>query len=140
MLRRQLILGTLVVVVTTLLHVASLVAMAGGLKWLAGIAPFESAVLKLCFELGVVVLCIIAVHVLEAWIWAALYQYLGEFDDVASALYFSVVTCTTLGYGDLTLSARWRLLASLQAIGGLILFGASTAFFLRVMEALFAVR
>lgn len=48
----------------------------------------------------------------------------GEFDK---ALYFSVVTATTLEYGNLTVSKQWRLLASFEAMGGLILFGAGTA-------------
>ena len=52
-------------------------------------------------------------------------------------MYFSVVTTTTLGYGDFTLSDRWRVLASFQAIGGLILFGASTAFLFEIIRRLF---
>ena len=61
----------------------------------------------------------------------------GEFDQLAKALYFSVVTSTTLGYGDVTLSESWQLLATFEAMGGLILFGASTAFMLAVMRKLF---
>ncbi len=64
-------------------------------------------------------------------------MYLGEFTDIGDALYFSVVTSTTLGYGDITPSNEWRFLSSIEAIGGLILFGASTAFMLGVMKLLF---
>ena len=50
------------------------------------------------------------------------------------ALYFSVVTSTTLGYGDMLLSERWRLLSTFEAMGGLILFGVSTAYLLALLR------
>ncbi len=62
---------------------------------------------------------------------------LGEFDSIERALYFSIVTSTTLGYGDITLSEQWQLLSTFEAMGGLILFGATTAFLLGVMRDIF---
>ena len=35
---------------------------------------------------------------------------LGLFESMEEALYFSVVALTTLGFGDVTLDAQWRLL------------------------------
>ena len=61
-----------------------------------------------------------------------------EFDELQPSLYFSVVTATTLGYGDVTLSERWQLLGTFEAMGGLILFGASTAFLMELMRHLFS--
>jgi hypothetical protein len=60
-------------------------------------------------------------------IWAALFMQLGEFGDFASALYHSGVNFTTLGYGDIVMSARWRLLGPLEAANGILMFGVSTA-------------
>jgi hypothetical protein len=51
--------------------------------------------------------------------------------------YFSVVTATTLGYGDVTLSEQWQLLGTFEAMAGLMLFGTSTIFFLAAMQRLF---
>lgn len=87
--------------------------------------------------LAVAVLIIIGIHTIEAWGWAVLFVSLGEFADSERALYFSVVTSTTLGYGDITLSERWQLLGTFEAMGGLILFGASTAFLLELMRRIF---
>ena len=84
-----------------------------------------------------IVLIIICIHTLEAWCWAALYLFLGEFTKLHEALYFSVVTFTTLGYGDITLSEQWHVLSTFEAMGGLILFGTSTAFLLGLMQNLF---
>ena len=53
------------------------------------------------------------------------------------AVYFSVVTATTFGYGDITLSDQWQLLGSFEAMGGLILFGAGTALLVEVMRYFF---
>tara|TARA_Y100001934_G_scaffold268922_1_gene351710 strand:- start:485 stop:757 length:273 start_codon:yes stop_codon:yes gene_type:complete len=78
----------------------------------------------------------VVVHTVEAWAWAALLLLFGEFTILPEPLYFSVVTSTSLGYGDLTLSDQWKILGNFEAMGGLVLFGASTAFLIRVMERL----
>jgi voltage-gated potassium channel Kch len=82
----------------------------------------------------VAVLGVLAVHTLEAWFWAAVYLALGEFPTLEEALYFSVVTATTLGYGELVLSERWRLLSTFEAMGGLILFAVSAAFLVALLK------
>ena len=66
-----------------------------------------------------------------------MYYFLDEFNEIEEALYFSVVTITTLGYGDITLSEQWRLLGTFEAMGGLILFGVSVAFMMEVVRRLF---
>lgn len=75
-----------------------------------------------------VILCLIAAHSVEIWIYAALYYLVGASATFETALYFSTVTFTTLGYGDVILDERWRLIAAIQAANGIILFGWSTAF------------
>jgi len=64
---------------------------------------------------------------LEVSIWAAVYLLVGAMPALEPALYFSTVTFTTLGYGDLTLSESWRLLGSFEAANGIILIGWTTA-------------
>jgi hypothetical protein len=51
----------------------------------------------------------------------------GALQNFEPALYFSMVTFTTLGYGDVLLDDRWRLMASFEAANGIIIFGLSTA-------------
>ncbi|MEK9281129.1 potassium channel family protein [Bradyrhizobium sp. ISRA442] len=46
-------------------------------------------------------------------------------DDGQSALYFSVITWTTLGYGDFTPPPELRLIAAIQALLGYAFFGIS---------------
>ena len=59
--------------------------------------------------------------------WAATYVSIGAFETMEKALYFSTVTLTTLGYGDVVLPDGWRLLGSFEAATGVIMFGWTTA-------------
>lgn len=52
---------------------------------------------------------------------------LGEFSEFATALYSSAVNFVTLGYGEIIMTDRWRLLGPLEAINGVLMFGVSTA-------------
>lgn len=133
----QLLLGTLVIVVTAVFHVACLVGLANLLRRLGTSAKFSPNKAGMMYLLSISVLVIIGIHTVEAWGWAVIYYSVGEFTDLKQALYFSVVTSTTLGYGDITLSDRWQLLSTFEAMGGLILFGASTAFLFALMRRLF---
>jgi hypothetical protein len=73
-------------------------------------------------------------NVVQIAFWAALYRAFGGFDDFETAVYFSGVTFTSLGYGDVVLSGRLRLLAPLQAANGLMMFGITTALFIAAVQ------
>ena len=133
----QIIIGTLITVTTVIFHVGGLVLLADTLTKLSNIEATGQKISQRMLILVVTVLFILAIHTAEAWFWAGVLLLLGEFSQLGEALYFSVVTSTTLGYGDLTLSSTWRLLGTFEAMGGLILFGASTAFLFEVMRQLF---
>jgi hypothetical protein len=66
--------------------------------------------------------------------WAVLYRMLGQFEDFESALYFSGVTFTSLGYGDLTLPKRLRILSAMEAADGLMMFGVISAIFMNALQ------
>lgn len=88
-------------------------------------------------RVSVVVLLMFLVSVLEVIIWATTYLLLGLFDGLEPAVYFSMVTFTTLGYGDLVLEENWRLLASFQAANGIIMFGWTTAVVIAVVQRVY---
>lgn len=69
-------------------------------------------------------------------IWAALYWAIGAIPGWQESLYFSGVTYTSLGYGDVTLKGDDRLLAPLQAASGLMMFGIITAVLVGEIEML----
>ncbi len=80
---------------------------------------------------------LLLLHFVEAGIWAFTYYMLPgitEFDTIEKAIYFSLVTFTTLGYGDITISSANRILAGLEAINGILLIGWSTAYMFSVVQ------
>ncbi len=139
MLNQTLLLGTSIVVICVAFHVAGL---AYSIPLLKKAGQLESrlgtrATIMLIVVTGVLV--VIFLHTAELWLWAVIYMGLGEFQQFEEALYFSAVTATTLGYGDVIMSDKWRLLAPFEAMGGLILFAASTAYLLQLVNRLFTV-
>jgi voltage-gated potassium channel len=133
----ELLIGTLVILASVFFHVACLVTLAKTLRRASQTGALMAGRHGTMLLFGTSVIVIIGIHTIEAWGWAPVYMSLGEFTDLETALYFSVVTSTTLGYGDVVLSDSWRLLGTFEAMGGLILFGASTAFLLGLMRKLF---
>ena len=79
---------------------------------------------------------VILIHLVEISIWALFYFWQGCLPDAESAFYFSGVTYTTVGYGDLVLPKPWRILAPLEALTAIIMFGLSTGLFFAVVNRL----
>ena len=75
-------------------------------------------------------------HLVAIALWAIVFLLCGEMTTFESAFYFSAENYTALGYGDLVLSARWRILGPLEAINGLLLIGLSTAGMFAVLNRL----
>ncbi|UWR21131.1 potassium channel family protein [Sulfitobacter sp. S190] len=78
--------------------------------------------------LGGMLGAIILAHTLQIWIWAAYWLAKDALPDLNEAVYFSIVTYTTLGYGDIVLGPDYRIVATFAAITGLLAFAISTAF------------
>jgi len=79
---------------------------------------------------------IILLHMVEVAFWAFFYAWTQGMPDVQSALYFSAVTYTTTGYGDLVLPNAWRLVGGVEALTGILMCGWSTGFFFAVANGM----
>jgi hypothetical protein len=79
----------------------------------------------------------VLVHLVEITVWAVYFTGTGGMPDLDSALYFSVVTYTTTGYGDLVLPERWRLVGGVEALTGILMCGWSTGFFFAIVNQIF---
>lgn len=71
----------------------------------------------------------VVLHVAEVSAWAVVYHWGDAIRGLPSALYFSAVTYTTTGYGDLVLPEEWRLVGAVEALTGILMCGWSTGFF-----------
>jgi Ion channel len=80
---------------------------------------------------------IVVLHLIEITTWALFYACKDAMPDLQSALYFSAVTYTTTGYGDLVLPQEWRLVGAIEALTGILMCGWSTGFFFAVVTRMF---
>jgi hypothetical protein len=77
---------------------------------------------------------IVLLHLGQIVVWGMIYGWRGAMGDMTSALYFSAVTYTTTGYGDLLLPEDWRLVGAVEALTGILMCGWSTGFFFAVVN------
>jgi len=129
MLLENLLIAGLLVIITVTMHFIGLV----GLSWFLQRRWREHRKrLTSMFWQGVSVVIIVVglfgLHALQIWVYALAYILLGEFHTLEEALYFSTSTFTTVGFGDLVLDERWRMLSAAESANGFLLIGWSTAF------------
>ena len=75
-------------------------------------------------------------HLVDVALWALLYCLCGEFAEFEAAYYHSAVNFSSLGYGDIVMSVRWRLLGPLEAMNGIVMFALSTALMFALLTRL----
>jgi voltage-gated potassium channel Kch len=83
---------------------------------------------------------IIFLHLVQIGFWAILYTWQHAMPDLQTAFYFSAVTYTTTGYGDLVLPPDWRVVGGIEALTGILMCGLSTGFFFAVLLRLFGIK
>jgi len=124
------------VCLTVLIHFFGIVAL---MALLSGVRQRLRTHQSRAHQAGVILLAVlgvVALHTIHIWLYAALYRFLGELRTFEEALYFSTVTFASLGFGDIVLSVRWRMLSAIEAANGVILFAWSTAFLLTITARL----
>ena len=127
----QLVLATAMVLGTVLFHLVGLAAL---VKLLRSHSRFfrRLRIMPLTL-LMTATLGIIAIHTLEIWAFALLYLELGALHGFEEALYFSTVTYSTIGYGDIVMPHGWRILGAIEGAAGIIMLGWSTAFLVSLL-------
>ena len=83
---------------------------------------------------------LILIHVAEIAVWALFYLWKGCLPDVESAFYFSGVTYTTIGYGDLVLPKPWRMLGAIEGVTGILMCALSAGLFFATVARIYAPR
>lgn len=76
-------------------------------------------------------------HFVEITLWATVFMLIPDIQQLASfeeAIYFSMITYTTVGYGDITLETHWRIMSGFAAMDGILLFGWSAAMLYTVVQ------
>lgn len=137
---REIVIAAAVVSVCLMVHVAGILLMA---KWLLrkrdrlGLNITNRHFAQLLILLFAGVMCL---HLTQTGLWALFYYTRGLFSDFETSLYFSMVSFTTIGYGDVLLPRNWRLLGVIEGFSGVLLCGISTAFIFAVVNGIFQLR
>lgn len=139
----SLMLGSITVIISMSIQVVFVVMMIRYLIRVMGNENLKVRAPGFVFEIiviSMVLLMLFAGHMAQISIWAMLFINMGEFEDFLTAFYHSAVNFSSLGYGDIVMSERWRLLGALEAANGVLMFGLSTGTILSVMNRLFSLR
>ena len=83
---------------------------------------------------------LLLVHLAEAIVWALFFVMVAGLPDLESAVYFSLTSYTSVGYGDLVLSEPWRLLGPIEATVGVLMLGWSTGILVIVIGVIYGRR
>ncbi|MBJ6370535.1 ion channel [Sedimentitalea arenosa] len=125
---QQLLWGSVCLLACLILHVIW-ISIGVDLLWrsrdrLAHQRRFMRTTLVIVLAVGAMLIAITA----QVLLWSFFYVSFSALEDWNTALYFSMVTFTTLGYGDIILEPDLRIFATFGAVTGLFSFGLSTAF------------
>ena len=109
------------------------------IHWLAGIrhvleSPSTRRRVVLLLRLFV---CIVLLHLIQVGLWALVFWRARELPNLETALYFSLATYTTIGFGDVVVGPGWRVLAGIEGLTGMLLVGWSTAFVFAVVNRMY---
>jgi hypothetical protein len=137
---REFAIAAAIVTVCLVVHVAGILLMA---EWLLSRREhLQRNATGRHFALLLIVLfaAVLCLHLTQTGLWATFYYTRGLFSDFETSLYFSMVSFTTIGYGDVLLPRNWRLLGVVEGFSGVLLCGISTAFMFAVVNAMLQLR
>ena len=86
--------------------------------------------------LMIVMIVMMLGNFLQIVIWGAIFISLGEFNELYEAVYHSAVNFTSLGYGDVVMSTRWKLLGPLEAANGVLMLAITGAALMAILQQL----
>lgn len=132
----QLLIGTLIICLTIIVEAICIVTALIGIRRARNWLKAGSGMGKSIIAIALITLWMLGGLTISVWAWAAAMIGLELFSTLEEAVYFSIVSFTTLGFGDDSLPQRWRLLSGLIATNGLVLFGLTTAFLFEALDRL----
>lgn len=132
-----LLLGSITVFISMAIQVVVVVMMIRYLMRILSEKGQNSSFSFDAYVICVVLLMLFTGHLVQIGIWAQLFMYLGEFQDFETAYYHSTVNFASLGYGDIVMSEKWRLLGAIEASNGVLMFGLSAGTMMPVMTNLY---
>ncbi len=132
----QIILGSFLLFICIAIHIYAMLNAITYLRYLRHRLQDMRRIRLWATVLGIALLAIVGANTIEVWLFAISLLTLGGLQDFGDAIYFALVTYTTLGYGDVVLAKGYRIYGAFGAVTGLLAFGFSTAFLLSLFNRL----
>jgi hypothetical protein len=108
-----------------------------GLRWIRLTAPKHGHHFTLPAMFWIIVRVVYGLfllHILQILVWAGCYEWVGCFPDFSTSFYYSAMSYSTVGYGDVVPQENWRILGSIEAVTGVLMFGWSTGVLFSVVN------
>ena len=127
----NLVIACVLVGVTVIVHASGLAVLLR--VFMRSPTPMPKRFWPIVWLLIRLTLALILIHLSEIAVWAFFYLWTECLPNAESAFYFSGVTYTTIGYGDLVLPRPWRLLGPVEGLTGILMCGLSTGLFVALL-------
>ena len=128
--------AALLVLITIALQCGSAAALIIWIKSIPVRGIHEARLVFHCAALvAQITLAVIVLHGIVILLWASCYRWLC-FPSWESAFYFSASSYATVGYGDVLLPSKWRLLGPLESMVGMLMSGVSIGLLIAAMTHL----
>jgi hypothetical protein len=130
----SILIGAALVIFTVVLHAVGII------WWIRQFVPRSlaeeeaSPIRSMCI-LAMTTFFLVLLHVIPVVLWAVVYFTSSKIEGLETfeeSVYFSFVTYTSLGYGDVTVHGDRRIMTGIEALNGILLAGLSTAMLVSV--------
>jgi hypothetical protein len=133
----ELLIGTLTILASTSVMIAFvLVAIRLVRRAEANYSDHRPGVWQFFRLLASAIVLVLIANTVCVWLWAILFRSLGVFPTLEEAVYFSMVSFTTVGYGDVVAPQGWRILSGFISVNGILAFGIFTAVLIEIIRGL----
>ena len=130
----QVIIGSIIVALNVMIQSFFIASAGRRIELLESYLQPPHLTLKIATVLAIAMLWIVFGVSINCSIWTFIYLSFEVFETVEPALYFSMVSFTTLGFGDIILESNHRILSGFTAVSGLISFGLTSAFVVDILS------
>jgi hypothetical protein len=130
----KLLIAWALIALCVVIHAGGVIA---AMRWMRNRSDAISRFWPMTWMLIRVAAWMVLLHLIEIAAWALVFHWQDAMPDLHTAFYFSAVTYTTTGYGDILLPEAWRLAGGIEALTGILMCGWSTGFFFAVVSRVF---
>jgi hypothetical protein len=123
----QIVIGSAMLLCSIVMVASSALAMEGMFQIAGPWLMREPHWPKLSLLLIAVSVWVLGIITAGVWMWAMVFLWVGALSTLEEAVYFALVSYTTLGFGDVVLSREWRILSGMVGANGFLNFGLLTA-------------